>query len=207
MVEITLPILLQIVQTMGILVGIIYYITIMRNQQKNQRLQLETRQTQLFMHIYATWSEKEFQKDLEQMRMIWAFDGFDDFFDKYGFESNPDEHVKYDQVNVWLEGIGALVRRGLIDINLICDMESFAHAVIVLWERFGPVIVEFRERFSLPYHLKDYEYLYNAIRPIWLEHNPARARGRPGVLLQVMPTDLDNMDEENNTNDNTEPEN
>jgi len=41
MVEITLPIMLQIMQTVGILVGIIYYITIMRNTQKTRELTLK----------------------------------------------------------------------------------------------------------------------------------------------------------------------
>jgi len=40
MVEITLPIVLQIVQTAGIFVGIVYYLTIMRNNQRTQRIQL-----------------------------------------------------------------------------------------------------------------------------------------------------------------------
>ena len=43
----TLPLVLQIVQTMGILVGIIYYLTIMRNAQK-------ARQTQMFMELYRS---------------------------------------------------------------------------------------------------------------------------------------------------------
>ena len=52
MVDITLPIVLQIVQTAGILVGIVYYIAIMRNNQRTQQMQLETRQAQLFMQLY-----------------------------------------------------------------------------------------------------------------------------------------------------------
>jgi hypothetical protein len=43
MVEVTIPIVLQVIQTVGILVGIIYYITIMRSNQKTQQLQLDTR--------------------------------------------------------------------------------------------------------------------------------------------------------------------
>ena len=38
------------------------------------------------MEIFKTYASKEFQKNLEQMRSIWEFDGFDDFFDKYGVE-------------------------------------------------------------------------------------------------------------------------
>jgi hypothetical protein len=174
MAEFTYQMVLSTLQTMGILVGIIYYIAIMRNNQRNQRQQLETRQTQLFMDLYRSWSSKEFQKDLEQMRMIWTFDGYDDFFEKYGVESNPDDHALYDQVGMWLEGIGVLVRRGLIDINLICEMTSFAGTVVMLWRKFGPVIIEFRERNGLPTYLQDFEYLHDAIRPIWVEQNPEK---------------------------------
>jgi len=67
MVEITLPIILQIVQTVALVVGIIYYLTIMRNQQRTRELTLkaqehatETRQAQLFMQIYDKWSDPDF---------------------------------------------------------------------------------------------------------------------------------------------------
>ncbi len=47
MVEITLPLVLQILQTAGILVGIIYYITIMRNTQKTRELSLRAQELTL----------------------------------------------------------------------------------------------------------------------------------------------------------------
>ena len=60
MVEVTLPIVLQMVQTIALIVGIIYYLTIMRNQQRTRELALkaqehatETRQTQIFMQLRA----------------------------------------------------------------------------------------------------------------------------------------------------------
>jgi hypothetical protein len=58
MVEITLPITLQIIQTLSLIIGIAYYLTIMRNSQKTRELTLnaqeqalETRQAQLFMQL------------------------------------------------------------------------------------------------------------------------------------------------------------
>ena len=91
-------------QTIGILltgisltVAAAYYTFTLRNTRRNQELTLETRQTQLFMDIYKTWASKEFQRDLEQMRYIWEFDGFDDFFEKYGVENNPEDHAIWDQ--------------------------------------------------------------------------------------------------------------
>jgi uncharacterized protein HemX len=73
MVEITLPIMIQIVQTLALLVGIVYYITIMRNTQKTRELSLraqeltlkaqeqakETRQAGLLMQIYEAYRSTE----------------------------------------------------------------------------------------------------------------------------------------------------
>jgi len=66
MVEITYQMVLSTLQTLGILVGIFYYVMTLRNQRKNQEISLrkqeltlkaqeqalETRQAQLFMNIY-----------------------------------------------------------------------------------------------------------------------------------------------------------
>ena len=74
MVEITLPLVLQIIQTVSLVVGIVYYLIIMRNSQRTRELTLrsqeltrkaqeqalETRQAQLFMQLYNRLNEGEF---------------------------------------------------------------------------------------------------------------------------------------------------
>ena len=64
MVEITYQMMLSTLQTVGLLVGIAYYITIMRNAQKTRELTLksqehatETRQAQLSMQLVNGWSQ------------------------------------------------------------------------------------------------------------------------------------------------------
>jgi hypothetical protein len=156
MVEITLPIILQFIQTAGILVGIIYYITIMRNQQRTRELTLETRQTHLFMEIYKIYASKEFQRDLEQMKNVWKFEGYDDFFEKYDVENNPDAHAIWDHAVRWHEGLGLLVRKGLIDPESVNDLMGI----------FGPLILEFRERRDAPLRGNAIEYLHDAIKEI-----------------------------------------
>jgi uncharacterized membrane-anchored protein YhcB (DUF1043 family) len=78
MVEITLPIALQIIQTVSLVVGIIYYLIIMRNSQKTRELALnaqeqalETRQTQLFMDVYKSHTTKEHQADVSELLFSW----------------------------------------------------------------------------------------------------------------------------------------
>jgi hypothetical protein len=43
-------------------VGVFYHIMTLNNTRKNQQLQLETRQTQLFMNLYETWRSPDFRK-------------------------------------------------------------------------------------------------------------------------------------------------
>ena len=93
--------LLTYLTLISVPVGVFYHIMTLRNTRKNQELQLETRQTQLFMEIYKTYASKQFQKDLEQMRYVWEFEGLDDFFYKYGVENNPDDHAIWDQAVMW----------------------------------------------------------------------------------------------------------
>jgi hypothetical protein len=158
-------------QTIGILltgisltVAAAYYTFTLRNTRRNQELTLETRQTQLFMDIYKTWASKEFQRDLEQMRYIWEFDGFDDFFEKYGVENNPEDHAIWDQAVMWHEGLGVLLRKGLIDPELVDDLMG-GH-ITFFWRRYGPIILEFRDRHNAPLAWKDIDYLHDAIKEI-----------------------------------------
>ena len=82
MVEITLPIVLQIVQTTGIIIGIIYYLTIMRNQQKSQQLTLETRQAQLLLNLMNTYRGTEFRRQWHTLFHIEWTD-FEDFKERF----------------------------------------------------------------------------------------------------------------------------
>ena len=62
MVDVRYQMVLSTLQTAGILVGIAYYIMTIRNQQKNQDMQLETRQAQLFMQIYNRFNDRDIQQ-------------------------------------------------------------------------------------------------------------------------------------------------
>jgi predicted acyl esterase len=59
-----------------------YYISILRNAQKTQQLQLETRQAELYMKLWEKWNTKEFS----EMRFdAWNMKhkGHDDFWEQY----------------------------------------------------------------------------------------------------------------------------
>ena len=164
MVEITYQMVLSTLQTIGLLVGIFYYVMTLRNTRRTQEMTLETRQTHLFMEIYKIYASKEFQRDLEQMKYVWKFEGYDDFFEKYGVENDPDAHAIWDHAGRWHEGLGLLVRKGLIDPESVNDL--MGRHILDFWRLFGPLILEFRERRDAPLRGNAIEYLHDAIKEI-----------------------------------------
>jgi len=154
----------------GVLVAAAYYVMTLRTTQRNLRANLETRQAQLFMDIYKTYSSKEYQKDREQMQLLWEFEGVQDFVQKYGARANPDEHAKWDTQVAQFVGIGTLARMGLIKPDLVFDL--IYDSVIVFYEKFQPVIQELR-KYYIANFAQDAEYLYNEMKRI------ANERGLP----------------------------
>jgi hypothetical protein len=162
MVEITLPIVLQIIQTVGILVGIVYYITIMRNSQRMQKIQLETRQMQMFMQIY--YRMDDVTAKAHYTLMSWEWSDFDEFMERYGEFKNPEVwSANASRVATYLNGVEILVRNGFINPTLVDDI--LGRAAVELWEKMAPIIREYRVRYSAT-KWEAIEYLYNILKPL-----------------------------------------
>ena len=146
------------IPVLSVALALVYNAINVKNANMTQKMSLETRQAQLFMNIYDTWTSKENQLDLEKM-WCWDFRTFDEFFDKCGPETNPDDHAIWDCITSRLDGIGVLLKRGLIEPNLTYDL--LYGSVIELWKRFIPVILEYRDRNKAPEAWADLEYLYH----------------------------------------------
>jgi len=164
MVEITLPIVLQILQTAGILVGIIYYITIMRNSQRSQQIQIETRQAQLFMQFMNPAMSGD-KADYWREIMEWEWSDYDEFT---RIRSDPENRKSYDQISYYLESIGSYVRLGFIPVRIVAVTMSLW--VTGFWNKFGSMIVERRVRTNTPRLLSETEHLYNELMKYIEEH-------------------------------------
>ena len=135
MVEITLPIILQIVQTVGILVGIIYYITIMRNQQKSQQIQMLQR-------LHETKYDVEgLQHYFELMALKW--DTFNEYYQKYGAQNNPQVTSIMESQMSYYEGLGVLVKNNVVDLDAL--YEIIGSRIIGYWFKFETVIKGLRQ--------------------------------------------------------------
>ena len=114
-----------------------YYINTLRNTKKNQQLQLETRQAQLFMNIHTqSFCNLEWSNSLRKvMRVEWS--DYEDFTYKYQ-TANPTELETAQQIMYifnFFEGLGVYVRDGLIDVRLVAL--TMTAPIVMTWEKYA----------------------------------------------------------------------
>jgi hypothetical protein len=168
MVEITYQMVLSTLQTIALIVGIVYYLIIMKNSQRNQELArkaqeqaLETRQAQLFMNIYTRANEVDFWENYIEIRQ-WEWESFEEYNEKYVLR--PEMRAKFNSVGTFFEGMGVMVKRHHIDVTVVDDLLS--GPIMSLWQKFEPMILENRKRRNMPTHWEWFEYLYEEVRKV-----------------------------------------
>jgi hypothetical protein len=162
--QVTFQMIFQFLQTVGILVGVFYYIMTIRSTRKSQQQALETRQAQLFMQIVNQYS----QPSLVEAK---------DLYDKLELNSLEDyekiwaDHEKAKMFRGywgWIEGIGVLVRENYLDIKVIAGLMS--GNIKRGWEKKAPYVLEMREVHSVPQLFIEWENLYNTLMEYGEQH-------------------------------------
>ncbi len=153
---------LSTLQTVGLLVGIIYYLIIMRNSQRNQELTLkaqeqaiETRQAQFFMQSYRETATVELQT-LAFNIMDWEWTDFADFREKY--VEDRSKYGEFVSFMLHMNGLGILLKENYIDSELLYKMDQDGNAPLMWWFKFESVIREMREQMNNPSIMKYFEY-------------------------------------------------
>jgi hypothetical protein len=161
--EVTYQMVLSTLQTIALIVGIVYYLIIMRNSQRNQKIQIETRQAQLFMQIFTRQYDVDQRRNLHLVTHL-EYKNYDDFIEKYGAVNNPDVYFRFSSLCTYFEGVGVLVKRNLVDPSIVDDLMS--GRIIEFWEAVSPYILAFRERTGDYEAIEHVEYLYTIIKSI-----------------------------------------
>ena len=142
-----------IVATAGVLVGVIYYILGIQHQ-------AQTRQTDLVMRLYATFSSNEFQDAWTKVKKRAR--EFDDIDDIHEFEEKVGGLREFNQVSLFFEGVGILLKRRIVDGTLIDDL--FGGAIARAWETVRTGIIRGRQQQNDPTIYYYFEYLYNEMK-------------------------------------------
>ena len=156
-----IPSISAVVAAAGVMVGVAFAYLEVRNLAKQRETDVETRQAELFMQIYDHYYREDFLIDENEILFHWEWKDFEDFWRKYGPETNPKAFSKWDSVGTYFRGVGVLVKRKLIDPGLVDEL--MGTSIILHWEKSGPIMKEFRERYW-PHAYEWFEYLYNEMK-------------------------------------------
>ena len=159
---VSLEIAALVLTGLGLTASIIYYTMNLRNANRTQKLQLENRQAQLFMNIYSKLNSNEaIHNEFEIMKL--------EMKTAEEYHELHDDITKYTAINwymAYFEGIGVLVRQGLVDIKLVSLMLS--GNIIWFWERYRDLFLDCRVKYDWPRWMIELEYLYEQVK----EHMP-----------------------------------
>jgi hypothetical protein len=131
----------------GVLVGVAYYILDMRNQSR-------MRQTDLIMRLFSVRDSKEFQ---ESWKKVMSMDSED--------YRNYEKWYEWSDliiVAAFFEGIGILLHKKLIDIEMADDL--FSYSIKTIWEKIREVVEAVRKHHNAPQIWEWFEYLYNEMK-------------------------------------------
>jgi hypothetical protein len=163
-------------QTIGILltgltvsIAAIYYTLTLRYTRRNQDLQLETRQAQLFQHVYDNWMSPELSDDWRMIRPF-EFKDYDHFFTFWEtYTDGTPEHRAMGNLIGYYEGIGVYVKEGLINIRLVALLMT--GMTTIFYRKFLPYAERYRKETGYDWFVIETEYLYNELMR-YIDENP-----------------------------------
>ncbi len=136
-----------LVAAVGVIVGVVLTVLELRNL-------VEARQTDLVIRLYSTFGSKELQEAWEKVDTR-KYEGFNAYVQKHGC-------LEVNEVGWFFEGIGVLLRRKLIDIDLVDDL--FSSPVKLAWEKLKPIAEGQREQKQRPQIWEWFEHVYNEMK-------------------------------------------
>ena len=161
MVEITYQMVLNTIQTVSLVVGIIYYITIMRNQQRTRETSLKlqeeaekSRQREMIFLRFQGFDKTYHEASSDVMSQEWG-STMDDYR-KHSLESR----TNFNYVQVKYNNLGIMLKYEMMDPDLFYQVFPIGN-IIRFWEKMENIILDYRETTKDNTYNEGFEYLYN----------------------------------------------
>ena len=151
MAEITYQMMLSTIQTVGILVGIFYYVMALRNQNK-------IRETQWIWQLLNRKTDHGVMSGfLTMLSSNW--EDYDDYLRKYDSSVNLENATTRQSSWYFFDIMGIMVKQNKIDIEMIYPFYNMH--VLLLWFKYETVIKVMREGVMDKDYMEGLEYLAN----------------------------------------------
>ena len=157
MADITYQMVLSTLQTAGLLVGIFYYITTLRNAEKNRMIDMVSRRAEQANNF-------DYQMMVRRVgRASLEWNTPEEYYEKYNTEITPEFSVSRAIIQNNLNHWGFLFKEGIIGEEFIDRLYHPWH-VINFWETYGVLLLQEREESGVPALFSDFEFLYDAMK-------------------------------------------
>ena len=159
-------------QTIGVLVtaasvtvAAIYYMFTLSVRMRAHKATLDTRQAQLFMQLFDRFNSSEFTLNYGRARyeILPQLNNSPEELNKFIFKNtnekfNSEVFLLFHQLSVFFDGVGVLVQKDLINIDLVERL--FSDRIIWFWTMIKPRIIFSRESQG-PQLYENMEWLYH----------------------------------------------
>jgi len=170
-------ILLVDAQTIGVLVtaasvtvAAIYYIFTLRTNQRNLKMNIESRKIELTNNIlHDLMSEASWEAFAEVMNMTWS--DFDDFTKKYDSTVNPELFAKRMSYISTLDNIGYLYKLNLIDADTVYEVGGTG--AIWFYAKFKSIIDGYRRISWGNDRFRNFDYLASEMYRLQMKRDPS----------------------------------
>jgi hypothetical protein len=125
------------------------------------------RKLSIFLEFHKKLYDIDFIKDVNEIQS-YTYESVEEFFAKYGPDSDLDAFAKFMRVGSYFDGLSTLVQRKFIDYDFI--PETTAIALINFWEKFEPDAEVFAQVYRRPGCWDSIRYLYDRLQKTEAPH-------------------------------------
>ena len=150
---------LSLIQAVGIIVGVAYYILNIQNNQRTQKLQIYNN----FLQYRLT--EEYWDKVIEVLFQEW--ETYDEWYMKYGSRANKESWLKFQTIGSFFNSLGEVTKDLKMGINVVHD--SIGPVAIMIWDKIEPIVEGEKKRYLEQYGMSvgyfvDFRYLVDELK-------------------------------------------
>jgi hypothetical protein len=140
-----------VITGLSVAASIIYYSTVLRNTEKTRKAQLISRLREM---LWA--SEESVVNSFELLEMDWI--DFDDFDRKYDSTNNKENSAQRFKIWGLYQEMGYYLHENILDVGTVYSLIG-GHNILLMWEKFKPIIYYQRKKYKDPSWFKYFEYM------------------------------------------------
>jgi hypothetical protein len=143
------------IAVVSIIVGIILGLQSAKDWSKD-------RNAGLFLQYQLQAFNMEFMENLNEINSIWSWKNPEDFWAKYGPETNPKEFAKFSVVGTVFDSMGVLLKQKYIPVDMVPELMIIG--VMAFWAKVGPIANQLSIDMQRPHAFENIEHLFNEIQ-------------------------------------------